>query len=119
KKQSLQVRLKKQTSMSKMIENLCDEIFAENQNAVHDNSDIPIYEVKVPSDSWIIGKNLVDVRFWANTEATVLAVRRNGHLILSPGPMAELYGGDQVLFAGNPEAVRNVEAFLKNEVKLD
>ena len=117
KKQVIRELLNKQAAITKMIENLCGEILAENETMVQSNDEIQIYEVKVPAGSWITGKNLVTVRFWAETEATVVAIRRNEHLILSPGPTAELYGGDQVLFAGKPETVGRVEAFLRGEEK--
>ena len=111
--------LKQQSDLAKMIESICGEIIAENETSVQSSGEVPIYEVAVPSDSWITGKNLLTVRFWSKTEATVVAIRRNKHLILSPGPTAELYGGDHILFTGKPETVGRVEAFLIAEEKTD
>ena len=115
KKQALKALLNQQASVSKMIETLCDGIFSENEEAAHSNDEIPIYERKVPADSWITGKNLANVRFWTKTGATVVAIRRNGHLLLSPGPTAEMYEGDVILFAGKPETIEKVEVFLAHE----
>ena len=69
-------------------------------------------------DGWYgIGKNLGDLRFWQATGATVAAIRRGTTDILSPGPYAELYAGDIVIFVGEKKAKEAVERFLNTEQK--
>jgi len=63
---------------------------------------IPNYEVKVENDSPLIGKNLEELKFWRSTGATIIAIRRGAKVILSPGPYAELYGGDVIVLIGSP-----------------
>ena len=46
--------------------------------------------------------------------ATVVAIRRAEAMFISPGPYAELYGGDLVIFVGDPEAREAVARFFRN-----
>jgi len=64
----------------------------------------PNYEVAVPSDSPLIGKSIAELKFWQSTGGTIVALRRGQTVILSPGPYAELYGGDVIILVGSPNA---------------
>ena len=64
----------------------------------------PNYEVPVPKNSPLIGKSIGALKFWQSTGGTISAIRRGQTVILSPGPYAELYGGDVILLVGNPAA---------------
>ena len=66
---------------------------------------LPNYEVVVPKDSPLIGKNIGELKFWQSTGGTIVAIRRGQTVILSPGPYAELYGGDVIILVGSPSAV--------------
>lgn len=72
----------------------------------------PNYEVVVPKDSPLIGKNIGSLKFWQCTGATIVAIRRGQTVILSPGPFAELYGGDVVIFVGTPAAAEAAQRFV-------
>ena len=58
-------------------------------------------EIKVPTDSPIIGKSIGEIRFWEHTGATIIGIIRSGHLYLSPGPKLVFYAGDLILYVGN------------------
>ncbi len=73
----------------------------------------PNYEVVVPGDSPLIGKNIGSLKFWQSTGATIVAIRRGQTVILSPGPFAELYGGDVVIFVGTPSAAEAANRFVR------
>lgn len=64
----------------------------------------PNYEVRVPEDSLLIGKNIGELKFWQSTGGTIVAIRRGQTVILSPGPYAELYAGDVIVLVGSPAA---------------
>ena len=57
------------------------------------------------------GRSLGSLHFWQATGATVVAIRRAEAMFISPGPYAELYGGDLVIFVGDPEAREAVARF--------
>ena len=65
---------------------------------------LPNYEVPVPKDSPLIGKSIGALKFWQSTGGTIVAIRRGQTVILSPGPYAELYGGDVIILVGSPSA---------------
>ena len=65
---------------------------------------LPNYEVPVPADSPLIGQSIGSLKFWQSTGSTIVAIRRGQTVILSPGPYAELYGGDVIILVGSPAA---------------
>ena len=68
------------------------------------NEPLPNYEVPVPKNSPLIGKSIGALQFWQSTGGTIVAIRRGQTVILSPGPYAELYGGDVIVLVGSPAA---------------
>lgn len=64
----------------------------------------PNYTVQVPENSPLIGKSIGELKFWQSTGSTIVAIRRGQTTILSPGPYAELYGGDTIILVGSPDA---------------
>ena len=65
---------------------------------------LPNYEVPVPQGSPLTGKSIGALKFWQSTGGTIVAIRRGQTVILSPGPYAELYGGDVIILVGSPSA---------------
>ena len=76
---------------------------------------LPNYQVRISEDSDKIGRSLASLQFWQATGATIVAIRRGYNTMISPGPHAELYGGDYVIFVGAPDVVDKVKAFLNPE----
>ena len=79
------------------------------------NQPLPNYEVTVPKDSPLIGKNIGELKFWQSTGSTIVAIRRGQTVILSPGPYAELYGGDVIVLVGTPEAVQAAHSLVTSK----
>ncbi len=73
---------------------------------------LPNYEVKVPPRSPLIGKSIGALKFWQSTGGTIVAIRRGQTVILSPGPYAELYGGDVLVLVGSPAAAQAARHLL-------
>lgn len=71
---------------------------------------MPYYEEKIEPGSRLIGKSIGKLQFWQTTGATIVGIRRGKRVILSPGPNAELYDGDALIFVGEPGAVELVRA---------
>ncbi|MBU5626846.1 GntR family transcriptional regulator [Oscillibacter sp. MSJ-2] len=80
------------------------------------NRPFPNYEIRIPRDSALIGKSIGSIRFWQATGGTIVAIRRGQHVILSPGPFAELYAGDVILMVGSEEAVSAAEEFVNRKI---
>lgn len=62
------------------------------------------HEIKITSHSTAIGKTATELQFWYNTGGTIIAIRRDDTLILSPGPYATFYEGDIFYIIGNEQA---------------
>lgn len=70
------------------------------------------YEIMVSPESGCIGKTIALLRLWQNTGATVVAVRREGILTLSPGPDEVLEADDIIYFIGDNESQSNVSNLI-------
>ena len=104
KRRKLRELIEEKEALNRRMGELCQSILEDT-----------LYPVQ-PADGWYgIGKNLGDLRFWQATGATVAAIRRGTTDILSPGPYAELYAGDIVIFVGEKKAKEAVERFLNTE----
>jgi len=77
----------------------------------HTNPLAPI-EVEVYPDCIHIGKTISEVKFWQNTGGTVIGMKRNGELIISPGPYALILEGDVLLIIGAEETYDRVIHFM-------
>lgn len=69
-------------------------------------------EVRVQANSPAIGRTLQDLRFWQNTGGTVVALRHDGELTISPGPYAIIEEGDSLVVVGNEGILQNVQNYL-------
>lgn len=72
-------------------------------------------EAKVSASSWVIGKSIGQLAFWQATHATIIAIRRGQDLIISPGPFAELYKDDWVVYVAKEADFDSVSEFLNDE----
>ncbi len=70
------------------------------------------FEFEIVSSSKIIGKTTSETKFWQNTGATIIGIRRNGSLILSPGPYATFIEGDIFIAVGDEDTYSRIKAFL-------
>lgn len=111
----LQEQLGQYVALGKQISATVEKLMNAQMNPLPVDRRLPNYEVKVSPDSDKIGRSIGSLTFWQSTGATVVAIRRGKHVILSPGPYAELYGGDLVVFVGAPESVAAVDQFLNGK----
>ena len=70
------------------------------------------YQIELTETMNHIGKNLSEINFWHNTLATVIAIRHQEELALSPGPYARLHVGDIIYFIGQEDCIIRVEQFF-------
>ncbi|OLS39881.1 TrkA C-terminal domain-containing protein [Bacillus sp. MRMR6] len=80
----------------------------------HTNPLAPI-EVEVFPGCIHIGKTISEVKFWQNTGGTVIGMKRNGELIISPGPYALILEGDILLVIGADETYERVVHFMEEK----
>ena len=110
----LQQLLSKQADLNKQIADVAGSIIRINER-FSATTPFPNYEAVVPEGCPQIGKNLQELKFWQQTGATVIAIRRGDRIILSPGPYAALEERDILMFVGNVNSPDAVDAFLRKE----
>lgn len=72
-------------------------------------------EIRIPKNSAAVGRTLADIRLWHNTGATIVAIRRNTELIVSPGPKAILEEKDRIVVVGPNDVLQKVTDFINKE----
>ncbi|MPW25822.1 GntR family transcriptional regulator [Alkalibaculum sp. M08DMB] len=70
------------------------------------------FEITIDPTSTYVGKNLSDVNFWHNTLATVVGIKREDSLLMSPGPYSVITEGDILYFVGDENCYERVLNFL-------
>lgn len=73
------------------------------------------FEFGIPEDSPILGKTIADSMFWQNTGATIVAMRRNEKIILSPGPYAVFMPHDVIIVTGEIDIFDRVLKMIGSE----
>ncbi|MEX0052314.1 TrkA C-terminal domain-containing protein [Clostridium butyricum] len=96
-----------ETQLLKSIQGIID--YSSRFNEV--NNIIPL-EFVVPENCLYIGKTVGEIMFWQNTGATLIAVKRNDELLLSPGPYISLNPNDILIVVGNDNIRNSVPQFL-------
>lgn len=109
KQQRLRLLLEKQEQLNRQVSQLCRDILDETGQTP---DSLPNYSCRVPADWPASGASIGDLCFWQATGATIVAIRRNLSYIISPGPYAQLYAGDSVIFVGDGAARRAVSRFF-------
>jgi len=70
------------------------------------------FEIFIDDHCVFLGKTAAEINFWHNTEATIVAIRRNGSLLMSPGPYATFTKGDIFYMIGDETCPRRVQNYL-------
>lgn len=104
--------LLEQGELAKRIEDVANSIVRINER-FSKTTPFLNYEAALPEGCPLIGKSLGEMKFWQQTGATVIAIRRNDQIILSPGPYAVLEEKDILMFVGDLNCPNSVNMFLK------
>ena len=112
KKHRLRQLLEQQQALGRELQELCGSILDEMILPAQAAQSLPNYCVRIPEDWDGAGRSLGELKFWRATGATVVAIRRSGEEIVSPGPDTALRRGDLVIFVGDLAARRRVVQFL-------
>lgn len=101
-------------NQKKEIENLksnFDLLFENTQRFQATNPFVP-FEMKITKASKYLGKSASEVNFWQNTNATIIAIKRDDNIYLSPGPYAEFRENDIFYFIGDENSYIRVKDFM-------
>jgi len=84
-KKDIKNLLEKKKELDKNIDDSIDELIDYSSRFKNSNPFIP-FEFEITTEMSILDKTIFEVKFWQNTGATIIGIRRNDKLILSPGP---------------------------------
>ena len=110
--------IEKNDEINREMHDLLAKIIKLQSTISYSNPNIPYYEIKVSLDSSIVGKNIEDIKFWQNTDATIVAIRRGKNLIISPGPKAEIYENDTVIIVGSQKAAQKAADYINGKTSV-
>lgn len=110
KKEMLEL-LDEKNILEKKIEGVLNELIDYSNRFTSTNSFIP-FEFKIYKGFNIIGKTISECRFWQNTFATIIGIRRRGKLILSPGPYAVFEEDDVFIAIGDEASYYRIKKFI-------
>ena len=71
------------------------------------------YEFEISANSSIIGKSIQNVQFRQRTEATIVAIKSEDKILLSPGPNAVFKPLDIIVVYGSPYSIEKVRKLIK------
>lgn len=73
------------------------------------------FEIEINKETHVIGKTISELKFWQNTGGTIIGIRRNGKIILSPGPYSEIKKNDVLIIVGDENVMQKTLHFLYSE----
>ncbi len=95
------------------LEYLFDQVF-EHSNRFKDITPYNPIEIELTEESFMVNKSVSDTHFWQHTKATVVAIRRKGKVIISPGPHEKMKARDRLVIVGTIESINKAVAFINN-----
>lgn len=112
-KQELNALLKERSNMDKRINDIVSQIidYSERYRNIK-----PLYtlEFEIPENSSILKKSITETKFWQNTGATIVAIKRLDDIILSPGPYFVFEPHDIIVVTGDMGISQRIQALIKN-----
>jgi len=106
--------LEKKKQLDKNIEYSIDELVDYSSRFKNSNPFIP-FEFEIHSEMSIINKTISESKFWQNTGATIIGIRRNEELILSPGPNTIFKDNDIFIVICSENSYYRIKDFLKEK----
>lgn len=103
--------LDKRNVIEKKVEEKIGELIDYSDRFVNTNPFMP-FEFKIYKGLSIIGKTVSESNFWQNTNATIVGIRREGKLIISPGPCYVFKEGDVFFAIGEESAYSKIKKFI-------
>ncbi|MGY3766606.1 GntR family transcriptional regulator [Vagococcus vulneris] len=110
-KQNIQQRIDKQKEELSLLNDAIDELVNQTQSDhIHDLL-LP-YELIIDHTSNHLNKSLSDLHLWQATAATVIAIKHENNLIISPGPYAMIRPNDTLYFVGDEYTKQRITNFF-------
>ena len=116
-KQELEALLTQKLVIDKRLQEIFSEIVGYSDRLKNLNPYNPI-EIKVPFDSHLVGRSVADIKFWQSTGATIVAIRRDRKIDISPGPDAIIEPDDRLIIVGKSNILQKATQFVEKNKKI-
>lgn len=110
-KEDILMSIKRQKSEMENLNDSLSELIAASEHFRSLNPFTP-FQLNIKSNTKYINKTIADIQFWQHTGATVIAIKRDGSLLVSPGPYLQLLEGDILYFVTQDDSPQRVKDFL-------
>ncbi len=112
---SLKEQVKELLLQKKQIDEQIEELFEQIISQTNKFRDITPYnpiEIELSDQSYMVDKSVSETYFWQHTKATVVAIRRLGKVVISPGPNEKMQTGDRLVIVGTIESINKAIDFI-------
>lgn len=110
-KQDLQLLLEEKRAIDRKFQSLLIEIIEASDRLQNLKPYNPI-ELKLKSNSHVIGMTIANLQFWQNTGATIIALRRGTNVSISPGPHVVMREDDVLVVVGDEKIYEKTNQFI-------
>lgn len=107
----IQDSLKRQSEESHRFHRLVEELLDQTKRFQTINPLTP-FQLEIEAHTPYIGKTIQEMNLWQNTAATLIAIKHEDELVISPGPYAKFEENDIIYFIGNEFSLQRVTNFL-------
>lgn len=98
-------------SLEEQIQEILQKII-DYSDSLKSISPINPMEIEIPPECHLVGQTISESKFWQNTGATIVGIRRDDQLIISPGPYAEFEVEDTILVVGDPQILERIKEYI-------
>lgn len=112
-KQEIDKLVNQEIKIAESIQSKIKELVDKTERFTANNPFTP-FGIEIKADMKFLGKTASEINFWHNTSATIIAIKRNEDLLISPGPYTTFLKKDIVYCVGDENAYNRVNSFLYN-----
>ncbi len=73
------------------------------------------FEIKITNQTPYLNKSISEINFWHYTNATVIGIKRDQTILMSPGPYAILCENDTLYYCGDNDCQERVNNYLYSD----
>lgn len=110
-KQDLEVLIAEKRENDHKLESILNDIITFSDRLQNLRPYNPV-EIQIGETSHTIGKTIANLQFWQNTGATIIALRRDTHISISPGPHVILRENDVLIVIGDEQVYKRTSDFI-------
>jgi K+/H+ antiporter YhaU regulatory subunit KhtT len=110
-RQKITDSIEKQAQEASFLQECIVKLIDKTERFRHINPLSP-FEIEITSATPHLTKTASEVNFWHNTSATIIAIKRNNAILISPGPYATFLEKDVVYFIGDENCLERVRRFM-------